>query len=83
MQIAKLLEIQKELLELDDEILLGFIRELLRKKNLDYNLLCDEFSWDTISQAEKDGVERGLADVEAGRVISHEEVMKEIDKLLN
>lgn len=32
--------------------------------------------WNEISDAEKAGIKRGVADVEAGRTISHEEFIK-------
>jgi predicted transcriptional regulator len=31
--------------------------------------------WTTLSESEKNDIERGIADVEAGRVVSFEEVM--------
>jgi len=31
--------------------------------------------WDNLSHDEKKGIERGLKDIETGRVVSHEEVM--------
>ena len=39
--------------------------------------------WGTISKEEKDAIEKGLAEVERGDVVSHEQVMKESFKLLN
>ncbi|MEO5570554.1 MAG: hypothetical protein ABIT08_07745 [Bacteroidia bacterium] len=34
--------------------------------------------WDTLSDSEKKEIEEGLKDAESGRLIAHEEVMKEI-----
>lgn len=38
--------------------------------------------WDDISDFEKTGIDRGLADAEAGRTTSHEEVRKEYKEWL-
>ncbi len=43
----------------------------------------EKATWDDLSEAEKESIERGLADAEAGRTIPHEEVMKEIEQRLN
>ena len=32
--------------------------------------------WETISEAERESIDRGLKDIEAGRTIPHDEVMK-------
>ena len=36
--------------------------------------------WETISQAEKDSIDRGIKDFEEGRVIPHADVMKKYGK---
>lgn len=36
--------------------------------------------WETISQAEKDSIDRGLKDIDGGRVIPHNDVMKKYGK---
>lgn len=38
--------------------------------------------WDEISEAEKKGIDRGIADSEAGRTTPHEEVRKTYEKWL-
>lgn len=38
--------------------------------------------WDDISEAEKAGIDRGLADSKAGRTTPHEEVRKTYEKWL-
>src|SRR5690625_405189 len=43
----------------------------------------DNFRRNDLSEAEKEAIEQGLADVEAGRTIPHEEVMKEVEQWLN
>lgn len=40
----------------------------------------DEDWWDTLSAAEKEGIQKGLQDIEDGNTISHEEVMKQLKK---
>ena len=39
--------------------------------------------WDDLSDEEKAGIDRGLEDVEAGRVYTHEEVMKGVKEKFN
>lgn len=39
--------------------------------------------WNEISEAEKASIERGLEDIKAGRVVSHEEVRKKYLKWLD
>ena len=46
-----------------------FIKTLISKKE-------ESDWWDEISDAEKDLIEEGLKDIEAGRVISHEDFLK-------
>lgn len=43
----------------------------------------DNISRNDLSEAEKEAIEQGLADAEAGRTIPHEEVMKEVEQWLN
>ncbi len=40
----------------------------------------DEDWWDTLSAAEKEGIQKGLQDIEDGNTISHEEVMNQLKK---
>lgn len=46
-----------------------FIKTLISKKE-------ESDWWDEISDAEKELIEEGLKDIEAGRVISHEDFLK-------
>lgn len=62
------LEIIKWVTELKDETTLERLKALKKSKNKDW--------WDEITQAEKESIERGLADIKAGRVTSHKEVKK-------
>jgi hypothetical protein len=61
------LELAQWLLELDDETILQEIEEL--KKVAPGNW------WDSLPDEDKASVERGLADIEAGRVSPQSEVM--------
>jgi predicted transcriptional regulator len=58
--------------QLNDSDVLDAIENLLLESKKDW--------WDTISEAEKKAIDRGLDDIKNGRVVSHEQVMKEIDK---
>lgn len=40
----------------------------------------DEDWWDELSSAEKEGIQKGLQDIEDGNTISHEEVMNQLKK---
>lgn len=40
----------------------------------------DEDWWDTLSVAEKEGIQKGLQDIEDGNIIAHEEVVKKLKK---
>ena len=42
----------------------------------------DEEDWGDLSEAEIEGIKAGLADIEAGRVHSHEEVMADMTQQL-
>jgi predicted transcriptional regulator len=62
----------------DDESVLAICKQILereQKREQDF--------WDHLSDEEKAGVERGLADVEASRVHAHNEVMNSIKEKYN
>lgn len=40
----------------------------------------EEDWWDSLSPAEKEGIQKGLQDIEDGKITSHEEVMKKMKK---
>jgi predicted transcriptional regulator len=56
---------------LHDSDILDSIENLLLENKKDW--------WDTIGEAEKRAIDQGLDDVKNGKVISHEQMMKEID----
>ncbi|GHU56085.1 hypothetical protein FACS189411_05870 [Bacteroidia bacterium] len=63
----------------DGKVMIDFLR------NMEYVTFIDEPQtdwWDTISDAERQSILRGLKDVEEGRVYSHEEVMKPYEQWL-
>ena len=59
--------------ELEDEETIGRI-EYIQSNKSDW--------WNDISQAEKEGILRGLDDVKVGRIIPYDEVKKDIKKWL-
>lgn len=64
------LELIEWLTKLDDDETLAYLKVVKDSKisNVDW--------WDDLSEIQKEGIERGLRDVEEGRTISHEEVKK-------
>jgi hypothetical protein len=58
--------------QLHDSDVLDSIENLLLESKKDW--------WDTISEAEKKAIDQGLDDIKNGRVIPHEQVMKEFDE---
>ena len=58
--------------QLYDSDLLDSIESLLLDSKKDW--------WQTISDAEKRAIDKGLEDAKQGRVISHEQVMKEFEE---
>jgi predicted transcriptional regulator len=71
-------------IEIDKERNLPALDALLTKMGLEYQLEeDDEDDWGDLPEAAIEGIKAGLADVEAGRVHSHEEVMAEMKDRLN
>ncbi len=67
------LEIINWIVSLSDESIIHKIKLLKEQnKNIDW--------WDEISEAEKASIKRGLEDAKAGRVVSHKEVIKRIQR---
>ena len=62
----------------EDEATLSICKQLLERE-----MVREVDFWDKLSDDEKAGIERGLADVEAGRVSSYDEVRKEIKDKFN
>ena len=63
---------------IEDESLLNICKEILEREQVR-----TQDAWDLISDEEKESIERGLADVEAGRVKSYDEVRKSIRERFN
>jgi len=63
-------DILRFIVDTDDDSILSqikqFIASIESEKQVDW--------WETISDKEKEGIEKGLADIKANRVISHQEV---------
>lgn len=67
------LEIINWIVSLSDESIIHKIKLLKEQnKNIDWG--------DEISEAEKASIKRGLEDAKAGRVVSHKEVIKRIQR---
>ncbi len=62
------LELIEWLTKLDDEETIQYLKVVKDSKTT------GEDWWDDLTQEEKNSIELGLKDVEAGRVISHEDV---------
>lgn len=58
--------------QLNDLEILDSIENLLLESKKDW--------WDTIGEAEKQAIDKGLDDIKNRHVVSHEQVMKEVDK---
>ena len=67
---AEKIELLKLILETEDEEVIQEIKSVFQRQELDF--------WDGLPDSVKESINRGLADVEAGRVQSHDSVMKEI-----
>ena len=69
--------LHKLIVETDDENILSKVQTYfttLKSKNVDW--------WDTISDREKEAINTGLQQLENGETIPHQEVIKEVNKLL-
>ena len=69
--------LHKLIVETDDESILSKVQAYfttLKSKNVDW--------WETISDQEKEAINRGLQQLENGEGIPHEEVKRKVDKLL-
>ena len=67
---SKKLELVQLILNTEKPTILAKVEAVLKKeKGTDW--------WDDISQAEKESIEKGLAEADKGELIPHEEVMKE------
>ncbi len=62
------LELIEWLTKLEDDETIQYLKIVKDSKSTEHDW------WDDLSENEKRGIERGLKDIEAGRVVSHEEV---------
>jgi hypothetical protein len=77
----KIMDIQAEKHKLIEWLASINDQNLIEKIKLFRDNLTDNTDWwETISQSEKDSIDRGLKDIEAGRVIPHHDVMKKYGK---
>ncbi|MDR1897596.1 MAG: hypothetical protein LBR10_12480 [Prevotellaceae bacterium] len=73
--ISQKLDLIRWITELDDDTTLNVL-EIIKNQST------QEDWWNTISDAEKESIAKGLADVKAGRTITHLEVKKRYEKWL-
>ncbi|MDR1887589.1 MAG: hypothetical protein LBQ70_06705 [Prevotellaceae bacterium] len=74
--ISQKLNLIRWITELDDDDATLNVLEIIKNQST------QEDWWNTISDAEKESIEKGLADVKAGRTIAHAEVKKRYEKWL-
>lgn len=72
------IDLHKLIDAIEDESLLNICKEILEREQVR-----TQDAWDLISDEEKESIEKGLADVEAGRVKSYDEVRKSIRERFN
>jgi hypothetical protein len=71
---AQKLELVKLILDIEDKSVLNNFIQLIKVSKEDW--------WDKISEGEKKAIEEGLAELDKGMGIPHEEVMKKYKKWL-
>ncbi len=64
------LEIIEWLAKLDDSETIEYLKIVKDSRTIDNDW------WDDLSEAQKDGIERGLDEIKRGRTISHEDVKR-------
>ena len=69
-------------IELSKDQDLSVVEEELNKMGLKFRIDEDEEDWGDLPEAAIEGIKAGLADIEAGRVHSHEYVMSEMKKTM-
>ncbi|HEX2934321.1 MAG TPA: hypothetical protein VHO72_03115 [Bacteroidales bacterium] len=68
---AKKLELVQLILNTQTPLTLKRVEEVLRREK-------EQDWWDEISEAERQSIEKGLAEANKGELITHEEVMREV-----
>jgi len=73
---ARKLKLVRMIINTDKSSILKKIEDVFRKeKDVDW--------WDEITEAERQSIEKGLAEADCGKLIPHEEVMKEVKAKYN
>ena len=62
------LELIEWLTKLEDDETIQYLKIVKDSKSTEHDW------WEDLSENEKKGIERGLKDIEAGRIVSHDEV---------
>ena len=73
---AKKLELVQLIINTRKPLTLKKVEEVLKREN-------EPDWWDEISDAERQSIEKGLAEADRGELIAHEEVMKEVKAKYN
>ncbi len=68
--------------EIDKEKDLPALQAVLSKMGLKFHIEEEDDDWGDLPEEAIEGIKAGLADLEAGRVHTHEEVMARMDKTL-
>jgi thiamine pyrophosphate-dependent acetolactate synthase large subunit-like protein len=68
---AKKLELVQLIINTKKPLTLKKVEDILKKEE-------ESDWWDEISEAERQSIEKGLAEADRGELIAHEEVMKEV-----
>lgn len=73
---AKKLELVQLIINTRKPLTLKKVEEVLKRGN-------EQDWWDEIGEAERQSIEKGLAEADRGELIAHEEVMKEVKAKYN
>jgi thiamine pyrophosphate-dependent acetolactate synthase large subunit-like protein len=73
---AKKIELVQLIINTRKPLTLKKVEEVLKREN-------EPDWWDEISDAERQSIEKGLAEADRGELIAHEEVMKEVKAKYN
>jgi len=73
---AKKLELVKLILNTEKKSVLAKVEAVLKMEK-------DSDWWDEISEAEKEEIEKGIAEADSGQLIPNDEIMKEVREKYN
>ena len=76
MDIAVKYKMISKIIDSDDELVLNTIKKILEIED-------ESDFWDELSSEDQEAIDEGLAQLDAGQFVSHEEVRDEIKKRFN